>query len=128
MPAECVPSPIARIHPRAVPSTRQRPSPSIARVLSQCPLITFKICVQSGKPLPSTLSGWYRGVFAAAAPLAPITACQVAVNGAIERAVTGGTRDPSDAERIGASPWRRAASPPSSPPSISSSFSSRRWA
>ena len=65
------------------------------------PLITFKICVQSGKPLPSTLSGWYRGVFAAAAPLAPITACQVAVNGAIERAVTGGTRDPSDAERIG---------------------------
>ena len=65
------------------------------------PLITFKICVQSGKPLPQTIGGWYRGVFAAAAPLAPITACQVAVNGAIERAVTGGDRGPSDLERIG---------------------------
>lgn len=38
---------------------------------------------------------------AAAAPLAPITACQVAVNGAIERAVTGGLRDLKDHERIG---------------------------
>ena len=65
------------------------------------PLITFKICVQSGKPLPSSIGGWYRGVVAAAAHLAPITACQVAVNGAIERAVTGGDRDPSDVERIG---------------------------
>ena len=46
------------------------------------PLITFKICVQSGKPFPSGIGGWYRGVVAAAAPLAPITACQVAVNGA----------------------------------------------
>ena len=99
MPAEQVPSPIARIHPRAVPDLSSG-VPLDARVLSQSP-ITFKICVQSGKPLPSTLSGWYRGVFAAAAPLAPITACQVAVNGAIERAVTGGTRDPSDPERVG---------------------------
>ena len=65
------------------------------------PLITFKICVQSGKPFPSGIGGWYRGVIAAAAPLAPITACQVAVNGAIERAVTGGDRDLRDVERIG---------------------------
>jgi solute carrier family 25 2-oxodicarboxylate transporter 21 len=65
------------------------------------PLITFKICVQSGKPFPSGIGGWYRGVVAAAAPLAPITACQVAVNGAIERAVTGGDRDLRDIERIG---------------------------
>ena len=92
------------------------------------PLITFKICVQSGKPLPSTLSGWYRGVFAAAAPLAPITACQVAVNGAIERAVTGGTRDPSDAERIGVAMAAGGISSVLYSPSISSSFSSRRWA
>lgn len=67
----------------------------------QMPLITFKICVQSGKPLPTSLGGWYRGVVAAAAPLAPITACQVAVNGAIERVVTGGTRDLTSPERIG---------------------------
>ena len=65
------------------------------------PLITFKICVQSGKPLPSNVAGWYRGVVAAAAPIAPITAIQVAVNGAIERSVTGGVRDASSVERIG---------------------------
>ena len=63
------------------------------------PLITFKICVQSG-----SLSRGHRRVVprgAAAASLAPITACQVAVNGAIERAVTGGDRDLRDIERIG---------------------------
>ena len=48
-------------------------------------------------PTPSSLlAGWFRGVTAAAAPLGPITAVQVAVNGAIERAVTGGDRGPTD--------------------------------
>lgn len=46
-------------------------------------------------------AGWFRGVTAAAAPLGPITAVQVAVNGAIERVVTGGDRDPTDPERVG---------------------------
>ena len=50
---------------------------------------------------PSLLAGWFRGVTAAAAPLGPITAVQVAVNGAIERAVTGGDRGPTDPERVG---------------------------
>ena len=77
------------------------PAPFVAAAPPAVPLITFKICVQSGKPFPSGVGGWYRGVFAAAAPLAPITACQVAVNGAIERAVTGGDRDLRDAERVG---------------------------
>ena len=36
-----------------------------------------------------------------AAPLAPITAAQVAVNGTIERAITKGTRRMSDEEQIG---------------------------
>eukprot|EP00740_Mantoniella_antarctica_P013593 CAMPEP_0181371194 /NCGR_PEP_ID=MMETSP1106-20121128/13918_1 /TAXON_ID=81844 /ORGANISM="Mantoniella antarctica, Strain SL-175" /LENGTH=293 /DNA_ID=CAMNT_0023488215 /DNA_START=179 /DNA_END=1060 /DNA_ORIENTATION=- len=73
----------------------------VLETVVQMPLITYKICVQSGKPLPSNLRGWYRGVVAAAGPLAPITAMQVAVNGAIERTVTAGTRDLLDSERIG---------------------------
>lgn len=67
----------------------------------QMPLITYKICVQEGRPTPSTAAGWYRGVGANAASLAPITAVQVAANGALERVVTGGTRQMSDAETIG---------------------------
>ena len=65
------------------------------------PLITFKICVQDSRALPRSIAGWYRGVFANAASLAPITAAQVAVNGAIERAITKGARGMSDGEQIG---------------------------
>ena len=65
------------------------------------PLITFKICVQDSRALPRSIAGWYRGVFANAASLAPITAAQVAVNGAIERVITNGERGMSDAEQIG---------------------------
>jgi len=67
----------------------------------QMPLITYKICVQEGRALPSSMGGWYRGVFANASSLAPITAMQMAANGAIERVVTQGKRDMSDAEKIG---------------------------
>jgi len=67
----------------------------------QMPLITYKICVQEGRALPGTMGGWYRGVFANAASLAPITAFQVMANGALENAVTGGTRSLSDLEKIG---------------------------
>jgi hypothetical protein len=76
---------------------------AFARVLFvfTVPLITFKICVQDGRALPTSVGGWYRGVFANAASLAPITAAQVGINGAIERAITGGTRGMSDAEQIG---------------------------
>jgi len=65
------------------------------------PLITFKICVQDGRALPTSIAGWYRGVFANAASLAPITAAQVAVNGTIERMITKGERAMSDGEQIG---------------------------
>jgi hypothetical protein len=66
------------------------------------PLITFKICVQDGRALPRSMGGWYRGVVANASSLAPITAAQVAVNGALERAVTsGGARALTDIEQIG---------------------------
>jgi len=65
------------------------------------PLITFKICVQDSRALPTSVAGWYRGVFANAASLAPITAAQVAVNGVVERLITNGERDMSDMEQIG---------------------------
>ena len=65
------------------------------------PLITFKICVQDSRALPTSVAGWYRGVFANAASLAPITAAQVAVNGVVEWMITNGTRDMSDLEQIG---------------------------
>jgi len=73
----------------------------IAETCIQMPLITYKICVQEGRALPTSMGGWYRGVFANSASLAPITALQVAANGALERVVTGGTRDLSDMEKIG---------------------------
>ena len=57
--------------------------------------------MQDARKLPTNVAGWYRGVFANAASLAPITAAQVAVNGTIERAITNGTRRMSDEEQIG---------------------------
>ncbi|KAK3237751.1 hypothetical protein CYMTET_52197 [Cymbomonas tetramitiformis] len=71
----------------------------IMETLIQMPLITYKVCVQEGRPLPTGL-GWYRGVGAAAGSLAPITAVQVAANGVLERMVTGGDRKLNDAEKI----------------------------
>lgn len=51
----------------------------------QMPLITYKICVQEGRPTPTNIAGWYRGVVVASSTIAPITAFQMGVNGAIER-------------------------------------------
>ena len=85
----CAPRPLSRLapsfHRRAV---RRSSTPS-----SYLPFVLFTPLI--------TLAGWFRGVTAAAAPLGPITAVQVAVNGAIERVVTGGDRDPTDPERVG---------------------------
>lgn len=46
----------------------------------QMPLITWKICVQEGRPYPTALREWYRGVFINAASLSPITAVQCYAN------------------------------------------------
>ena len=53
----------------------------------QMPLVTYKICVQEGRPLPKTAGGWYRGVVVNASMVAPITAFQMGVNGMLERAI-----------------------------------------
>ena len=66
------------------------------------PIITYKVCVQEGRPLPRGVGGWYRGVGVSAGALAPITAIQMAVNGIIEGAVTGGgASEPTDAQKVG---------------------------
>mmetsp|Transcript_60299 Transcript_60299/g.73881 ORF Transcript_60299/g.73881 Transcript_60299/m.73881 type:complete len:251 (-) Transcript_60299:34-786(-) len=44
------------------------------------PLITWKICVQEGRPYPTVLREWYRGVFINAGSLSPITAVQCYAN------------------------------------------------
>jgi len=67
----------------------------------QMPLLTLKFATQEGRPLPTRLPEWYRGLGIQAGTLAPITAFQVMVNGFMEKAVTGGKRNLSDFETIG---------------------------
>mmetsp|Transcript_30855 Transcript_30855/g.42744 ORF Transcript_30855/g.42744 Transcript_30855/m.42744 type:complete len:274 (+) Transcript_30855:115-936(+) len=72
----------------------------VIETCAQMPLITYKICVQEGRALPTNIPGWYRGVFANASSLAPITAVQVFSNGVLERAITAGLRETSESEKI----------------------------
>jgi len=67
----------------------------------QMPLLSWKWSIQEGRPLPSSLGGYYRGVFAQAGSVAPITAVQVVTNGVLEKLVSGGTRDMTDGEKLG---------------------------
>eukprot|EP00471_Norrisiella_sphaerica_P003619 CAMPEP_0184487594 /NCGR_PEP_ID=MMETSP0113_2-20130426/10213_1 /TAXON_ID=91329 /ORGANISM="Norrisiella sphaerica, Strain BC52" /LENGTH=280 /DNA_ID=CAMNT_0026869953 /DNA_START=80 /DNA_END=922 /DNA_ORIENTATION=- len=67
----------------------------------QMPLLTLKFATQEGRPLPTRLPEWYRGLGIQAGTLAPITAFQVMVNGVLEKAVTGGQRNLTDLETIG---------------------------
>lgn len=66
----------------------------------QMPLLTWKFAIQEGRPLPSTIGGYYRGLFAQAGSIAPITGLQVVAYGGLERIVSGGTRDLLDSEKI----------------------------
>merc|ERR1719283_82106 len=50
----------------------------------QMPLITWKIYVQEGRPYPTVLREWYRGVFINASILSPITAVQCYANQLIQ--------------------------------------------
>lgn len=72
----------------------------IVETCIQMPLITYKICVQEGRPLPKQFGGWYRGVFANASSLAPITALQIFSNGVLANMLTGGKRETSEVETI----------------------------
>lgn len=47
----------------------------------QMPILTYKLCVQEGRALPTTVEGWYRGVVAQAGTVAPMTALQLVVHG-----------------------------------------------
>ena len=38
------------------------------------PILTFKFCKQEGRPMPTSVGGWYRGVGVQAGTVAPITA------------------------------------------------------
>eukprot|EP00931_Biecheleriopsis_adriatica_P033896 TRINITY_DN19649_c0_g1_i1.p1 TRINITY_DN19649_c0_g1~~TRINITY_DN19649_c0_g1_i1.p1 ORF type:complete len:300 (+),score=51.90 TRINITY_DN19649_c0_g1_i1:86-985(+) len=68
------------------------------------PVLTWKFCAQEGRPLPRSMSGFYRGVAVQAGNVAPITAVQMFLNGLFEKRIFGATdTDPlSDAGKIGA--------------------------
>jgi len=55
------------------------------------PVLTAKFCLQEGRPLPTNVGGWYRGVVVQAGNVAPVTAAQVFLNGVIEKYVFGAT-------------------------------------
>jgi len=65
----------------------------------QMPLLTWKFSRQEGRPLPTNLTGWYRGVLAQTSSVAPITALQVMSNGILERLITGNKRESTDIEK-----------------------------
>jgi len=76
----------------------------------QMPLLTLKFATQEGRPLPTRLPEWYRGLGIQAGTLAPITAFQVMVNGILEKVVTGGKRNLNDIETVGCAMTAGAAS------------------
>ena len=67
----------------------------------QMPIPTYKFCLQEGRPLPKSISGWYRGVVVQAGTVAPITAIQFMVNGLLQRLVlAGSSRSLTDSEMM----------------------------
>jgi|TARA_B100000780_G_C21001919_1_gene400886 solute carrier family 25 2-oxodicarboxylate transporter 21 len=70
----------------------------------QMPILTFKFTKQEGRPMPTTLGGWYRGVFVQAGTVAPITALQVMLNGMLGSMVLQGEkRNLTDLEKMSTS-------------------------
>jgi len=53
------------------------------------PVLTAKFCLQEGRPLPTNVAGWYRGVVVQAGNVAPVTAAQVFLNGVIGKYMFG---------------------------------------
>lgn len=56
----------------------------------QMPLITYKLCLQEGRSLPTTIPPWYRGIAVQATTVAPITALQFMLNGLLQSLVRRG--------------------------------------
>ena len=66
------------------------------------PVLTWKFCVQEGRPLPPMPSAaWYRGVGVLAGSVAPLTGIQMFCNGVFEGWLTSGERAVSDGEAVG---------------------------
>jgi len=63
----------------------------VTETVLQMPLLTAKFCLQEGRPLPTNVAGWYRGVGVQAGNVAPVTAVQVFLNGVIGKFVFGET-------------------------------------
>ena len=61
------------------------------------PVLTWKICLQEGRPYPR-FPHMYRGLVVQAGSLAPITGVQMVVNGLLENLAGGGERSLSDFE------------------------------
>jgi hypothetical protein len=69
----------------------------------QMPILTYKLCVQEGRALPTTVEGWYRGVVAQAGTVAPMTALQLVVQGLLLSMMMGGDdkiRQPTTRETL----------------------------
>jgi solute carrier family 25 (mitochondrial 2-oxodicarboxylate transporter), member 21 len=73
------------------------------------PILTYKFCLQEGRALPKTISGFYRGIGVQASTVAPITAIQFLFNGMLQDAIlksrhgaSNTNKDLSDVEMIAA--------------------------
>ena len=66
------------------------------------PVLTWKFCVQEGRPLPPFPSwAWYRGVTVLASSVAPLTGIQMFFNGIFDGLLTHGQRKLTDGEAVG---------------------------
>lgn len=59
----------------------------------QMPILTYKLCLQEGRALPKTMTGWYRGVAVQSGTVAPITAIQFTINGLLQGLVRSNSAD-----------------------------------
>jgi len=100
---------MAAARPRGAVRARLTPLENLAvgavggslETVLQMPILTFKFTKQSGRPMPTTLKGWYRGVFVQAGTVAPITAIQVMLNGVLGGLMLRGeARELTDGEKM----------------------------
>ena len=64
------------------------------------PVLTWKFCAQEGRPFPTSIPHWYRGVAVLAGSVAPLTGLQMCFNGLFEGLLTKGRRRATNAEVI----------------------------
>ena len=61
----------------------------VLKICSGMPLLTWKIHVQAGDPLPTALPEWYRGVVVQAVAVMPIAALRFLIYGTLQKVLTG---------------------------------------